>query len=170
MGVKISPEWLAGFFDGEGCVNFTRVGRNRNFVCRVTIVNTNGAILKEIQNLYGGLLVVREHKKHPKWKPFRALVWTSRQARQLLGAIEPYVIVKKPQIELLREWEHWKKTVSRFQYRPKQIGAYKERTQEAREKEIEFVERMHELNRKGRHDAEQGCVGEIQERNVAVGE
>jgi hypothetical protein len=156
---QISPQWLAGFFDGEGGVNFTQAGSPRQLVYRLYIVNTNEKVLRAIQNSYGGFLAVREYKNRPNCKPWHALVWTTRRARLLLDIIEPYVILKRPQVELIREWENW---------RP--IGATRVKTQESQERELEFVNRMHELNRRGRAHAEQSCVVEVQERKAAFGE
>jgi intein-encoded DNA endonuclease-like protein len=48
----MTPEYAAGFFDGEGCVNCSS-SRNNSFI-RILVVNTNLEILQRFQAVWGG--------------------------------------------------------------------------------------------------------------------
>src|SRR5438093_8952343 len=95
----LSAKYAAGFFDGEGCVNITMAGHIRQAVLRVTIVNTDPAILQEFAITYDGKLL-RPRSYNTRWKLFRAVEWRSKRAIAFLEAIYPYVIVKRKQVEL----------------------------------------------------------------------
>jgi hypothetical protein len=146
---------MAGFFDGEGCINISISGKSHNPCLRVMIVNTDQTILSIIHQKYGGRMPSPKSTK-PNWKPFRQIILTGHSAVQFLLKIRHLVIVKKPQVELALEfWE--------FQRRPKQercfyvesaIPRMKGRVvaklkAETIAKELEFKNRMHVLNRKG---------------------
>ena len=102
--------YLAGFFDGEGCVSIdqhlhmrrTR-GRERTFSINVRISNVNLEVLEWIQSLVGGNIYT-----HDKPKGNRKMNWqiylSGKPAKQLFDAIEPFVIVKRQQIALAREF------------------------------------------------------------------
>jgi hypothetical protein len=101
----ISPQWLAGFFDGEGTIGMTVSGANRNSILRMHLVNTDYELLKQIQAEYGGFLTTpRPHKEHPNWKPFCSLNWTNRQAVELLDQIGDYIILKQKHVQLARQF------------------------------------------------------------------
>ena len=64
----ISLEYLAGFFDGEGCVTSHHLGGNsRSVICIVG--NTVKEAVELFQVTFGGSIRKREYKKHPNWKP-----------------------------------------------------------------------------------------------------
>lgn len=152
--MNLSPEYVAGFFDGEGCVNITVRGKFRQVSLRVMIVNTEPMILALLHTRYGGQLPGprQDLKKH--WKPFRQLVLTGYKAIRFLEDIAPFAILKKPQIDLALEF--W-----RFQQKPRKErcdiitgqhdygGVRVVRKPETVERELEFKEKMHLLNRKG---------------------
>lgn len=151
----ISPEWLAGFFDGEGCINITVAGKHRRCILRLYIVNTDYAVLSRIQQQYGGLLSQRKHKKYPKWKPSCAVCWTNQQAADLLKQIGPYLLLKKRQLELALEFLDLRDDPERFECSsipgvPRASKTFRRRiTQEMLAKETQIKQRMHDLNRKG---------------------
>ena len=152
--MRLSPQYVAGFFDGEGCVNITVRGKARQVALRVMIVNTEPMILALLHAQYGGQLPGPRQAGEEHWKPFRQLVLTGRKAIGFLEHIEPFVILKKPQIELALEF--W-----RFQQKPRRErcdiitgqhdygGVRVVRKPETVERELEFKEKMHVLNKKG---------------------
>src|SRR5271166_3856286 len=95
--------YVAGLFDGEGCVNFTQSGKQKTWVIRVMIRNTDHDIILYLQALFGGRI---EEKKlypgKPHWKPSYCwrLDWDA--AIGFLVAIEPWVRIKKDQILVAR--------------------------------------------------------------------
>jgi hypothetical protein len=152
--VKLSSEYVAGFFDGEGCVNLTVKGRARQVALRVMVVNTEPMILALLHAQYGGRIPKPRQVGKETWKFFGVLVLTDYAAIRFLEDIAPFVILKKPQIELALEFWH-------FQHRPRRErcdiltgshdygGTRVVRKPETVQKELEFKARMHLLNQKG---------------------
>src|SRR3990167_6310653 len=152
----ISPEYAAGFFDGEGCVGIGVRGKNNQVFLRATIVNTDENILGAFQITFGGNLNKPQiYKEKPSWKPFRSLTMPGRTAIDFFKIIYPYTKLKKSQIELA--FEFWE-----FQQRPKierctVVRPLKDnpsyttlaRSPETLAIELEFKNRMHGLNAKG---------------------
>ncbi len=102
----ISPEYIAGFFDGEGCVGFTITGQAKMLAVRVSIVNTNLEFLKVIQSQYGGKIYSKDFINKPTWKTFNNLVWANYHAIEFLIKIERFIFIKQAQIKLAKEyWE-----------------------------------------------------------------
>lgn len=91
---------MAGFFDGEGCVNIGARGKCGNPFLRVQIVNTDYELLQLIQSQYGGHLRRRDQKGHKDWKPFCYVIFTGQGAIEFLDRIRPYALLKHPQISL----------------------------------------------------------------------
>jgi hypothetical protein len=155
---KLSPQYLAGLFDGEGCVNFTIRGKSRQLIIRVTIVNTNEDILNMLYCKFGGMLCQSQNKKHPEWKIFRSITWRANTAEEFLKIIEPYSIIKANQIKLALEYFNFKRNkdgryIEKLIPRKdnsKCLRFYKKLAPEIKVKELEYKNAMHELNRKGR--------------------
>lgn len=55
-------DYIAGFFDGEGTITFTK---NR---ARITISQTNKEVLEEIQNFFGFGNILEIKKRKQNWK------------------------------------------------------------------------------------------------------
>jgi hypothetical protein len=89
----LSIHYVAGFFDGEGCVYLYH---NMNKLrLQVTVANTNPDVLIKLQEDFGGGLSIRnrETKKHKEiW------VWTAsgQKAIDFLKAVQEHLIIKKP--------------------------------------------------------------------------
>ena len=151
----ISPQYAAGFFDGEGCVNLTTYGKNRQVNIRVYLINTDADILRLFQCHFGGRLGAPRVSKEG-WKAFRNLVWTGVAAIDFLRIIQPFVILKVAQIKLALEYWDFARSpkADRCEWLPAPIPTapwrtVNKRTSETIAKELEFKERMHVLNRKG---------------------
>jgi len=88
----LSNEYVAGFFDGEGCVSINTTGR-----CTISITQKNPEVLYLIQKQYGGNV-------HCKWKKhFECSHWLTNGKQDVirfLNLIKPYVVVKKKEIDL----------------------------------------------------------------------
>lgn len=154
--MALTPEYAAGFFDGEGCVNFQlmryrRYGkvRGRSISLRVMIGNTNLAVLRRFEETFGGSVhpkprYAAQHK--PTW------VWAAsfKQAVPFLLAIQPFVIVKTEQVALALEFAAWRGTGKsvRCDVPNPGHGAWVRRP-DTLVREEEFKQRMHDLNRRG---------------------
>lgn len=109
MPTDIERSYVAGFFDGEGCLSFHIVSKNiRNFgernhcfspICLLT--NNSKEILIYIQSFFGGKIYkkVRKSKNHNiGWQ----LAFTSRRdVYNFLKEIVPFLKVKKYQAEIM---------------------------------------------------------------------
>lgn len=97
---KLDKAYLAGLFDGEGCITF-RYGNNRNKTPAITITNNNEAIIRYIYLIYGGN-VYKKWKKSEKHSD--CFVWQATKQIQrihFIKDIRPYVKIKKEVVELV---------------------------------------------------------------------
>lgn len=94
--------YVAGFFDGEGCLNFFYIRNNLNVRCM--IVNTNKDILIWIQSLFGGTIKGKDWSKsnRPTWKTSYTLRLGRRSTRNLINIIYPYLRVKQVQADIVK--------------------------------------------------------------------
>lgn len=96
--------YTAGFFDGEGSVNITRiVGKSKDpqYKLQISITNTDLPILDWLQERYGGKLYEQPNNRsnltdYPR--VCKSLWFTGKGGGAFLRLIEPYVKVKRPQL------------------------------------------------------------------------
>lgn len=97
---KTEAAYIAGFFDGEGCICCVK-SRNNNLRLRVTIVQRTSPVLRKIAKLMN---CGKVHKKKTDSSYGNSLfVWYINDQVSLLKFIQvvlPYSIVKKKQLEL----------------------------------------------------------------------
>jgi hypothetical protein len=163
----MSTEYLAGFFDGEGCVRITVRGKVRQVVLECMLVNTDIPILREVQTAFGGRLYTYPSKKSG-WKPFSSLHWSGPQAADLLKKLRPFLRLKARQADLGLEF-------TAFMTLPKDQRCFSikapiprmpnrvvmRRKPEILIQELEFKSRMHELNRKGNGHASRPSLSQV---------
>jgi len=149
--IRITPQWLAGFFDGEGCFCITTSGRYKRCVqLRLILVNTDIELLQLIQHQYGGHLVRREHKRFPAWKPSACLTWQNEHAAILIRQIGRFLVLKRRQLELAKEFLVLRVTPDRYKT-SFEDGAPKRRLTEAvMEQQLDIKSRLQVINKKGR--------------------
>jgi len=90
----ISIEYIAGFFDGEGCIT-SHYRKNNTMTKDVTIAQKDPTILYEIQDFFDVGYV---------WE--NSCVWGVNGARDIelvLNALLPYLRIKKHRAELMLE-------------------------------------------------------------------
>lgn len=99
---QLTAEYLAGFIDGEGCIGI-RSNQLGVYSVRVAITNTFLPTLQAIQAEFGGKIYPR---RSSRTKQQYALTWSNKEEIfNLLTSISPYVISKKPEIDLvLEQW------------------------------------------------------------------
>ncbi|MBM3118943.1 MAG: hypothetical protein FJ006_05225 [Chloroflexi bacterium] len=99
--------YLAGFFDGEGCVTVVK-GKNHlgniQYSLRVIVSNTNEYVLKMYQFSFGGRIQKHKHNK-PKWRDCYFWQLSSTQAYTFLKCVYPYLTLKKSQADLAFEFQ-----------------------------------------------------------------
>ena len=100
---KTDLAYIAGIVDGEGCIDITR-SRNKNTTdslgSRIQVVMTEEYIPKWLQLSFGGS--VNKYKpRTPNRQPSYAWQANGRTAITFLNAILPYLIIKRPQAEIV---------------------------------------------------------------------
>jgi hypothetical protein len=106
----LSPQYLAGFFDGEGMVSICYVRKRiwksdptkKTFGFRavVGIANTHKPILELIKQEFGGDMYLNK-RTNPNWQPVWAWKLTGKNAQiKFLQFIEPFVVVKRQPVLL----------------------------------------------------------------------
>lgn len=89
---KITPEWLAGFFDGDGCVCISYYQNTHRLELDFTQVDTTILILISIKFPKGNL----SDKSHLKYVNSNCL--------EVLNYIKDYVIIKKYDVDIALEY------------------------------------------------------------------
>lgn len=103
----ISPQYLAGAIDADGCVSVVKMaqtvrGKSLRYDARLQLTNTNLHFLESVQAQYGGHIKVanRGINTSPKWKIGYHLCWGTKSSESVIRQILPYLIIKKARAEL----------------------------------------------------------------------
>ena len=97
-----SPQYLAGYFDGEGCISVNYSikperfrGPETAYQIMVSVSNTYKPVLEAIHGKYGGWLGNNGNHRNPGHR--KAYQWraTGRRAAHFLTDIEPYLVEKR---------------------------------------------------------------------------
>lgn len=99
--------WLAGIFDGEGCISFTRRNKGSATPC-VSVCNTSKSMIMKICMLYRECEIAFDVTdrliNHPTKKPIYVVrVSRLKSVIKLTDEIIPYLVNKRVQAELVRE-------------------------------------------------------------------
>ena len=97
-------EWLAGFFDGEGCIVIVRRKPAKNFLhyLRLDIGNTHKSSIEKIHSILGcGTVNRSEGTNRPMWR------WqaTGNGAAKTLWLLLPYLVTKRKQAKLALDFQ-----------------------------------------------------------------
>lgn len=147
MTIKIA--FIAGFFDGEGCVSF-RKSKNNNgtsfILPAVYITNTNKDILMAIQTFYGFGQINQKKPGNSRSKiHYHYIITKNDDILKFLKTIEPYSIIKKSICQL-----GIKTCVMRKKISSKQGTYHNEKyTIQDRETMFKVYEQAKELNKRG---------------------
>ena len=132
---EVEKAYLAGIVDGEGTVTLERQHRNETAGPRVPVANSNLKLLMWIKSRMDGNII---HKKKYKTHHKDAYAWSVRQDRaiRLLDEIKRYLIVKRPQADLITQ--KYKSVTHRAgKYSPKML-----------KRKLELVAKVRALNRR----------------------
>jgi len=113
--MSISIPYIAGFFDGEGCVSifYTKIRLQksnpekmiRGIKLAILVSNTDQRPLLEIQAMYGGYIYCSNIRKKPHHKSVYSLRISDREAqKRFLNVLLPYSIIKNEQIRIALEY------------------------------------------------------------------
>jgi hypothetical protein len=102
-----SAAYIAGFIDGEATIRVRRqANRASQYHPQIKIAQKSRAVLDYVAGCFGGW--IREYQPHSlNGRACRAFEWTleGREAvLRIMLAIQPYVIVKRPQVALMIEF------------------------------------------------------------------
>lgn len=135
VGGKITPEYLAGFMDGEGSIMITRSSRRNSrglsYRARIDITNTDRCVLEEIRDQYGGF-ISRQTWQNEAWNTGYHLIWTEGVIDRSLLRLRPRLRLKRRQADLvLRFLDHVRDSVRTREGRlfapyPKSVWEFRE--------------------------------------------
>lgn len=143
----LSIEYLAGLFDGEGCISLAQGGAVKNgyvsFGLRMAICMCYKPIIEQIHNDYGGNKIARRRtdgNRRDQW------TWhiTGKAAEELLNLLIPHLIVKKEEALVCKEALNYRRSL------PKGVGGRRggtPRTTEQKEKLQEYVDKVKALKK-----------------------
>ena len=142
--------YIAGIFDGEGCINFQCI--RGSYYIRVLITNTNRDLLEYIQSIFGG--DIKKMSRKSGWK--QSYVWrlSWSKAIEFLSLIEPWLRVKEDQAHIAFCWDH---------FRPGrgQGPIQKEKRKEANDVSKYLRECLTFFNKRGTHNLEDPVQREL---------
>lgn len=132
--------YLAGLFDGEGCVHLALHKESGSISLALSIVNTNHSVIQWVADLFGGRIYSKKKAAPDKdtW------IWhasTSIAYRALQG-MQPYLIIKRRQADLGIQF--FQRVVAYDGHRHKPL------TPEERAWRLEQRQLMQDFNRKGK--------------------
>ncbi len=107
----MSPEYLAGIFDGEGCIDVQRMypqsGKGRLYVrprMRMCMANSSIGLAHLLHTKFGGHLAHRKAGKTSQQDSW-SLEWLSgAEMHRILNLILPHLILKAEQARLILWW------------------------------------------------------------------
>ncbi len=94
--MKLSDQYIAGFFDGEGCIHIGTYKAYGNIQHRlqISIAQNDVTVLQALADRFGGKLHPQGSRTAMQWH-----LWCNK-AYDFLKAIYPHLILKKEQAEL----------------------------------------------------------------------
>lgn len=104
--------YIAGFFDGEGCVHITEAGSYKSgkphLTVKVQIANTNTEILRDIQQVVGGTvstsLSAIQKASNRQYPCYKLSLTAHTDVKKFIEVVGPFVRVKARQVESLRRY------------------------------------------------------------------
>ena len=99
--------YIAGLFDGEGCVSISRkksTGVNPSYGLNVSVSNCHRGVLELLQRIYGGYVkhYIETRPNQRNW--FTWQLSGGKMAASFLADIRPYSIIKAEEIDLALEF------------------------------------------------------------------
>jgi intein-encoded DNA endonuclease-like protein len=129
----LSPQYIAGFLDGEGCFSLTWRGGNgqrRRLQAVIVVGSTNREVLEKIRETLHVGSIYEKRRKTKGGRTFYTLFISGNDAlRQIIPIFLPYMVVKKHQAELLLEYVSIHKNGSRWkpvEYSKRELEIYEE--------------------------------------------
>ena len=134
--------WLAGFIDGEGCVDFQKAShkglRNPRWIPRIRICNTDFATLIEVVNILRGMEQAHWIDKRQPRNPFHKPSWNlaiqgMKRLPPFIRAVLPYLRTKKTQAETMLRWIEGRMAIGRKDLETPELAALREHVKRLRD-------------------------------------
>lgn len=100
---ELEKAWLAGLFDGEGCISIYKREENKGYRLEVSVVGTDLSIISSLVDLIGVGRYRTRPSRATKWRACGEYKVSGKSARPLLEAILPYTRIKTAEVELALE-------------------------------------------------------------------
>lgn len=139
--------YLAGFFDGEGCILFHYLKSSKFIRPEVEISQTRLPILQEFKSRFGGSIIGPMHN-YPRCKPYWRWIALSNKCVDFLQVITKYLTIKKPQAKIILQYHKWK-IKNRHLYRLNKNGNGRVRTEKTMKKLEVWRSRIQKLSKRG---------------------
>ena len=98
----IDIRYMAGLFDGEGCICLVKQRRTNSdlpiYSIRCVLAMCHKPIIHAIRAQFGGLY--SERKGNEKWRNSFSLQWTNNRAKPFLQELMPHLILKREEAEI----------------------------------------------------------------------
>lgn len=108
MNNTLIHAYTAGYIDGDGCFSIGKTTiKKTNYIkyqASLTITSTNRSVLEFFSTCYGGSIADFDRKKYPQQKPQYRLTLRHSDSINLIEKILPYLVERKDQAELFREF------------------------------------------------------------------
>lgn len=96
----MTAAWLAGFFDGEGCVRLEHQ-KGYGYYARLTLTQKDRRVLRAVMSDFGGHLYDKSRSN-----PCATVTWDGKKAVALARLLLPHSFCKRKQLEcLIRAYE-----------------------------------------------------------------
>jgi hypothetical protein len=100
-GRELSAQYLAGLFDGEGCIGvYKRTSPRKDYTFKLTISNNYVPILNKIKSDWAGSIFIDD--KCPAW------YCSHTKAKEFINFIIPFSIIKTEQLNLSLQYFYLK--------------------------------------------------------------
>jgi len=103
IAMAISPQYIAGFLDGEGHVTILKRNqytRYPSYGLHVGFTNRDLRVLNAIKSVYGGNLFQKKRYKAAHSSAFELRIGKRSDVERLLSDVLPYLIIKREQAEI----------------------------------------------------------------------
>ncbi len=99
---RITPQWLAGFFDGEGHVSIMKDSKSGNLSIQLGITQNDEYLLALIMLKYRAGNIYSHYNGNKNGRMIDCFVYriNGKEIKQLLEDILPYSVVKRERIEV----------------------------------------------------------------------
>lgn len=111
--LTLEPAYVAGIVDGEGHIGLKKQWKNRSYYLRMNIYSSSYSFLEILKTNLGGAI----HRKSTKKNDFM-IEFSCAAAERLFWLTDPFIILKKRQYDLAKEFLKVKNNSVHRKYNP----------------------------------------------------